>query len=576
MKKEVLVIFKTHLDIGYTNYASDVVKNYLDNYIPNAIKVGYELKGTDTPFIWTVGSWLIWEALKNDKDKRVENAIKDGIIKWHSLPYTSHTELMNEELFEYGLNISKQLDERFGVKTEAAKMTDVPGHTIAMLPLLEKYGVKFLHIGVNPASKVPPVPDVFKWEYKGSSINVMYQGAYGLPMEFEDFVVYFAHTNDNSGPQSKDEIIKIYDEIKVKYPDATVKAATLDDLAEKVCTLKNLPVIDKEIGDTWIHGAATDPEKLSRYRKLIRYIAENGVGDKDISDNLFLVPEHTWGVAIQCYFPFEKDYTYKEMEKYKGTAEYEKCVNSWEEQRDYVRNAEKLLGVTPDYPVKEFDLSGYTECDVADIPLEISWQLFSNKDIERYKNEYLRLTEKNMEWALWDYTKKGLQEYEGGIFTAKAVKIYKNENSKIFILEFDEKVKEEYGLPVIYVKEENEKYDVRWFGKKGSRLPQAYWLKFKEMEEKWELNKLGSWINPEEIIGSPLIAAINEGVRNKDVIIKSLDAAVVAPYGRKLYRYGCEKGAQDLYFVLYDNIWNTNFPMWYSDDGLFRFEIEHR
>lgn len=54
MKKEVLVIFKTHLDIGYTNFASDVILNYLNNYIPNAIKVGYELKGTDTPFVWTV------------------------------------------------------------------------------------------------------------------------------------------------------------------------------------------------------------------------------------------------------------------------------------------------------------------------------------------------------------------------------------------------------------------------------------------------------------------------------------------------------------------------------------------
>ena len=89
----------------------------------------------------------------------------------------------------------------------------------------------------------------------------------------------------------------------------------MEDLAEKVCSLDNLPVVDKEIGDTWIHGAATDPEKLSRYRKLMRFVEENGTDGKDISDNLFLVPEHTCGVTIQGYFPFEKDYTYKEMEK---------------------------------------------------------------------------------------------------------------------------------------------------------------------------------------------------------------------------------------------------------------------
>ena len=68
MKKEVLVIFKTHLDIGYTDYASNIVSNNINKFIPNAIKGGYELKDTDTPFVWTVGSWLIWEALKKDND----------------------------------------------------------------------------------------------------------------------------------------------------------------------------------------------------------------------------------------------------------------------------------------------------------------------------------------------------------------------------------------------------------------------------------------------------------------------------------------------------------------------------
>jgi len=32
----------------------------------------------------------------------------------------------------------------------------------------------------------------------------------------------------------------------------------------------------------------------------------------------------------------------------------------------------------------------------------------------------------------------------------------------------------------------------------------------------------------------------------------------------------------DLYFNLYNNIWNTNFPMWYSDDALFRFKIKEK
>lgn len=59
MIKEVYVIFKTHLDIGYTDYAENVAKKYFESFIPSAIETGYALKDTDTPFIWTVGSWLI-------------------------------------------------------------------------------------------------------------------------------------------------------------------------------------------------------------------------------------------------------------------------------------------------------------------------------------------------------------------------------------------------------------------------------------------------------------------------------------------------------------------------------------
>lgn len=574
MIKEVLIIFKTHLDIGFTTYASEVVSNYLENYIPNAIKVGYELKDSDTPFVWSVGSWLINEALKNDTDKKVENAIKDGIIRWHALPFTSHTELMNKELFEYALSISKKLDERFGFETTAAKMTDVPGHTIAMIPSLCKNGIRFLHIGVNPASKVPPVPELFRWRYNDEEIVVMYQGAYGMPAEFGDFAVYFAHTNDNLGPQSKDEIIALYDEIKQKYPGASLRAATLDELADIVCELESLPVVDKEIGDTWIHGAATDPKKLSGYRKLLRTLEQNGTEGRDLSDNLLLVPEHTWGLNVMVHFPFAKDYTHTELEKYRDTPEYQKMVCSWEEQRDYVRNAENLLGVSSDYPVKAFDLSGFEESDDRQTDIEISWQLFDKFDYERYTDEYLRLTDENRWWAIWDNTKVGLADYRGGIFETSVTKAYAKGDVKIYRLEFESPVAAEYGLPHFMVKIENGKYDVRWYGKKASRLPQAFWLKFKDLDGNWELGKLGEWIKADEVIGSPLISAVDRGVRCEKCFITTYDAALVAPFGKKLLRYTTDDLESDMNFILYDNIWNTNFPMWYEDDAMFRFEVK--
>ena len=97
----MLVIFKTHLDVGYTDLGQAVVDKYLNEYIPRAISVARELEGTDTPFAWTLGSWMVDQALKHDSDGSVERAIRDGLLRWHGLPFTTHTELMSKELFEY-------------------------------------------------------------------------------------------------------------------------------------------------------------------------------------------------------------------------------------------------------------------------------------------------------------------------------------------------------------------------------------------------------------------------------------------------------------------------------------------
>ena len=566
MQKEVLVIFKTHLDIGYTDYSETIISKYLNEYIPNAIKVGHELKDTDTPFIWTVGSWLVNEALKYDESGAVENAINEGILNWHALPFTTHTELMSRELFEYGVGISEKLDRRFGKKTTAAKMTDVPGHTIAICDILHKRGVDFLHIGVNPATPLPPVPPIFKWKLRDSEITVMYQGDYGEVADLGDFVVYFAHTNDNMGPQSSDEIRMIYERIREEYPNCILRAATLNDVAERTAKLDSLPVIENEIGDVWIHGAATDPQKLSRFKRILRYI--NGKDIKaDLSDNLLLVPEHTWGMCVQKFFPDTEHFTHEEMENLPERTVIEK---SWSEQRQYVEDAENLFGIGKDYDTSEPDLSLWTETDITeDAGFELCWQIFDNSDYARYKDTYLR---SHVDWAIWDNTKVGLPDYDGGVYNARVVKSYNGSEGVLLRLEFDRDTADKFGLPYFYVKLAEGYTKIKWFGKKASRLPQACWFKLRGQVEDWELCKMGEWIRADSIIGSPLISAA-EKVRNGHITVEPLDSALVAPFGKRLLQYNVKDIRQDMYFNLYNNIWNTNFPMWYSDDALFRFNI---
>lgn len=574
MIKEVLVVFKTHLDIGFTDYSKNVVDKYLNNFIPSAIETGYKLKDTDTPFIWTVGSWLVNEGLKRDKDGMLEKAIKDGIISWHGLPFTSHTEIMNTKLFEYGLSISKKLDERFGTHTIGSKMTDVPGHTIGMIPYMRKYGIEFMHIGVNEATPMPDVPPVFKWKCDDDEIIVMYEKGYGQNAEFDDFAICFGHTHDNQGAQSVDGIKALYEELHKKYPNASIKAATLNDVAQRMQRLENLPVIDKEIGDTWIHGAGTDPKKLGMYRELSRYIEENGTDGVDLNDNLLLVSEHTWGMDLKVYFPNKRAWFLSDFEKTEGTEERVKFEKSWEEQRDYVRGAEKVLGVSADYELKEPSVDGFEKINVSDTDFEISWQLFDVEDYNRYINKYMTFTIMNIDWARWDYLKLGLPVYDGGIYTASITACYEKGKKRLYKLEFEKSIALEHGLPVIWAEEEDGFLEIKCMGKKANRLPQAFWLKFKGQKENWSISKMGRWIKPESILGSPLIMATDNGITNGDVEICPLDSALVAPFGRRLLDYELKPEGEDMYFNLYNNIWNTNFPMWYSDDTRFRFRIK--
>lgn len=577
MVKEVLLVFKTHLDIGYTDYAEKVVERYLKEFIPNAIRAAYALKDTDTPFIWSTGAWLIWEALKHDADGRVAQAIRDGLISWHALPYTSHTEAMNKKLFEYGLSLSEKLDARFGKKTIGAKMTDVPGHTLGMVEILKAHGIEFLHIGVNEATPVPPVPTLFRWKCGESEINMMYGSGYGSGAIVGETAVEFGFTEDNCGPQDLESIKKQYAALRQKYPGATVRAATLDDVAACMRTCTDLPVIEQEIGDTWIHGIATDPKKLSLYRDLMRHVEENGIGDKDITDNLLLVPEHTWGMCIAMHYPDFKNYLPADFKKSEGSEMRRKVEKSWQEQRAYIDKAQAVLGTDYRYEVVLPDIEKMQETAIPALGFEISWQLFDFYSYEWFKHVYCRIIPFSLPWFCQDFTKPGLPyDFHGGIYTAKPVKAWSDGDVTVVQFAFDAEIATAQGLPQFYAVLKGESIEIQWHGMQANRMPNAYWLKFTGMEENWEIHKLGKWIAADAVIGSPLICGFEKGVRNADFEILSLDAGLAAPYGRRLLDWEAKPQGQDMYFNLYNNIWNTNFPMWYSDDARFRFEIVKR
>ena len=319
------VVFKTHLDLGFTDYAANVTDRYVHQYLPRAIALSRELerRGGAADFVWTTGSWLIHEALRlGTADERIvlEEAIRAGQVSWHGLPMSTHTELLDPGLLEHGIAIGRRLDARFGRHTIAAKMTDVPGHTIGLVPFLSRAGLDFLHLGVNGASAVPDVPEFFVWRAPdGSEVVVNYAQSYGatdlgvaLAPGGTD-ALHLAHTGDNFGPPSVADVEELFAQLQAEYPGARIIASTLDAFAAAVLANRDqLPVLEQEIGDSWIHGVASDPLLTARLRALLRlrtdWVASGqlvpGTSECDgFSDGLLLIPEHTWGEDLKTHLP---------------------------------------------------------------------------------------------------------------------------------------------------------------------------------------------------------------------------------------------------------------------------------
>ena len=240
--KRVLTMFKCHLDVGFVDTQAAIVKKYFEQYFPQAIRTARYLRETgEERYVWTTGSWLLYEYLEQagaEERKRMEQAIADGDIAWHALPFTWQTELLNGSAISGAIGFSKSLDWRFGRTTTGAKMTDVPGHCRGIIAPLAANGVTFLDIGVNSASTPPDVPEAFVWrDPGGASVTMMYhRRAYGgvVRLPGSDLAVAVEMRDDNAGPHTLEEIRNIYAELRQQFPQASVRAANLTDIANAI------------------------------------------------------------------------------------------------------------------------------------------------------------------------------------------------------------------------------------------------------------------------------------------------------------------------------------------------------
>jgi len=361
--ERVLVMFKCHLDVGFTDTQARVMRKYFDQYYPRALRVAAAMRQSgEDRYVWTTGSWLLYEYLEQatpEQRRRMDQAIAAGDVAWHALPFTWQTEMLDRSLIAGALGLSQSLDRRYGHTTTGAKMADVPGHSRGLIGPLAANGVRFLDIGVNSASTPPAVPSLFVWrDPAGDSLMVMYHHKeYGGEVQVPgaNLAVSIQVRNDNDGPHSIDELRKIYAQLRKQYPNAKVTASNLTEIANALDPFRSrLPVVTQEIGDTWIYGVPSDPVKVARYREVCRlrqeWIAQGQFRAADPTDlallrRLLLAAEHTWGVDNKRLGDYDH-YKPKDLAQVLGRPAFKVAEASWAEKRKNIDDAISSLPET--------------------------------------------------------------------------------------------------------------------------------------------------------------------------------------------------------------------------------------
>ena len=673
--RKVHVIFKTHLDIGFTDFARSVTQNYLAHFIPDALATArlHNITGQPKRFVWTVGAYLIDLALRTgtkQQAKALETAILAGDITYHALPYTMHSELCSPALIAAGLGITARLDAQFGRRTIAAKMTDVPGHTRSIISPLAKQGIQYLHIGINDVARMPDVPPLFIWEDDwGYQLMVHYERGYGgttvVPGHPE--ALCFLHSVDNAGPPDPRELAQSFEHLQTQFKGAVIEASTLDAFAHSLKDIRgSLPVLRQEIGDTWIHGIGTDPYKTRALRELDalgtqwdndgrwadhqQRLADGRLPRDAFLEQLLLVCEHTWGMdckkfltdyrnwyrigfdrarkqpripdedanlpGFSAYYRFAK----QEFEALapRGISwdqrSYALFERSHQEQRDYVNSAVDVLPL----PLKQEALPLLTPPAVMDVPkgrdvghgervhlgrwqadvmadgvlirapggqqIAIQYPVYQEVGLaafEQLTEQYLAHVAHYRLWALPDNTKLGAERSdaprEDRLHLPIRIEVSQADGALWVSGVYEESAHQLAGCPRRFIlrfehKDEKLRVTLQLLDKPANRKPEALFLPFVfQGSGKLAVRKIGQWQNLLDTV-----AGGNRRTHGMDAfrwqkpdgssLIVHSPHAVLATLGKPaLLDFDGDDEQHRVYVNLYNNLWGTNFKMWYEE-----------
>ncbi|CAK0792252.1 unnamed protein product, partial [Prorocentrum cordatum] len=344
--RTLLVLQSNHLDMGYKDMLPGLIDLYFDEYFPRAAAVGAELRkaGGQARLRWMTHPYLVSLYVScppglglhcpgEDELAVFQEAVTAGDIWWQGFPANAELAIMDPSLIEASVAMTHELDDLFGVPRKRAVSTrDVPGMDRSAIPVLRRSGIDLLSEGHNGSPWPANVPPAFLWVDRcaagshahvregvsppsGESIPVLWTRNYGdtgvvLALPNSTVAVAYNWRGDNAGPpETAKEVQDVWDSLAKLAPGAEVRASTFEEIAGELQRVQHLlPVVEREVGDTWIFGCASDPAKLAQTRAAQRHraaCAGQAAGPcldpgrlGNFSRLLSKNAEHTWGLSV--------------------------------------------------------------------------------------------------------------------------------------------------------------------------------------------------------------------------------------------------------------------------------------
>ena len=217
----------------------------------------------------------------------------------------------------------------------------------------------------------------------------------------------------------------------------------------------------------------------------------------------------------------------------------------------------------------------------------MAYQVYSAKTVFDNLETYNRDLEHTRVWAEGDFAKPGLDRVQGledRTFSYELERVERRENTLRLWLKADPQAAEQYGAPrqavVSYTFQDKVQIQLDWFQKDASRIPEGIFFGVGLeglREERLQITKLDLPVSPYRVRegGNRKLHAAT-AVQCGSTKLESLHAPLLSVGGMHLYdeneAYGnLEDG---LYYLLFNNRWNTNFRLWYEENASFVFQLK--